>query len=340
MKFAAIVDRSLVQELRRGAEAIEDFARDAAQYARVAEGIFDANRVHQISASHEAVKSALAEYQAAPQHQATSDALDVHETMQSLGAHLNEIEASYQSVLAHVPLSERGKAIGPLDIDIDIDVIGQSSLSELRRSMEELRELVQKATLQNVAIGALSDAPKDDRRQFRRFEPSSIGSAAAAPIGTDPLTEERAARVLLDKYWDSTIPVDPEHIAREMGAQVVYDADGGSSGDISFDDGEVVIRINGHKSEVRRRFTIAHEIGHWVFEHGNSHRDDTTTISDPDCDLPESRANRFAACLLMPADPLAGLACEGRHSVEYLAEIFKVHPNAMAARLKQLRIVK
>ena len=93
----------------------------------------------------------------------------------------------------------------------------------------------------------------------------------------------------------------------------------------------------------RRRFTIAHEIGHWVL-----HRDDiadlvvTRTIgyvpSDPAKastpeEIREREANRFAAELLMPEDRIH--AAVGSHGADVVAqaERFQVSALSMAWRL-------
>jgi Zn-dependent peptidase ImmA (M78 family) len=112
-----------------------------------------------------------------------------------------------------------------------------------------------------------------------------------------------------------TAPVDVEAIAGDLGINVVRDFLGEKiSGKIQRDDaGEYTIVVNAAESPVRQRFTIAHEIAHYLY-----HRD---LIGDGVSDSPayrapdeavyettplerrhETQANQFAANILMPKD--------------------------------------
>ncbi len=74
-----------------------------------------------------------------------------------------------------------------------------------------------------------------------------------------------AAESILDEYWDGTIPVDPARIAHAMGIRVV-DAylDPDVAGAIQKDKGkQVSIYLNYNDAATRKRFTCAHEIGHF-----------------------------------------------------------------------------
>ena len=90
-------------------------------------------------------------------------------------------------------------------------------------------------------------------------------------------------------------------------------------------------------SEGRRRFTLAHEVAHWVLHFRDDalraephyYRDVTPGSVDPK----EREANVFAADLLMPFDVVAAASGEG---AETLAERFIVSEPAMAWRLYNL----
>lgn len=101
-----------------------------------------------------------------------------------------------------------------------------------------------------------------------------------------------------------------------------------------------VIRVNRHEVKTRQRFTIAHEIGHFIL-----HRDrigdgisDTILYRSKLSNALEAEANRFAADLLMPAESLksqiaqCGLS-KSDESARRLAAIFQVSDDAMLIRL-------
>jgi hypothetical protein len=98
------------------------------------------------------------------------------------------------------------------------------------------------------------------------------------------------------------------------------------------------------RSEGRRRFTIAHEIGHWIlhakrgqdanFEH--SCRPTDIREKKADGEGVEAEANRFAAELLMPEEIITQVAEECAHNLPLLAERFGVSVPAVELRLRVL----
>ena len=103
------------------------------------------------------------------------------------------------------------------------------------------------------------------------------------------------------------------------------------------DDGKsgYAIYVNAQHSETRRRFTVAHEITHYVL-HKNLIRDgivDNTLYRSGLSNLIEMEANRFAAEILMPTH-LIRAAIRKEFSISKLAKKFKVSNEAMAIRLQ------
>ncbi len=157
---------------------------------------------------------------------------------------------------------------------------------------------------------------------------------------------EVAAEKLLLSDWDYKIPIDVFGIAEKHGVRVEGSeevAQDGLSGKVCIEDGTPVIRYNPQDTEVRQRFTIAHELGHLVLGHvrnGECHRDPrknyNTQVFDPD----ERDANVFAATLLMPV-PAVRIALQHINdvSLEKLANLFKVSKTAMEIRLKSMGIL-
>lgn len=160
-------------------------------------------------------------------------------------------------------------------------------------------------------------------------------------------------------------PIDVDKIASLLGIAVNYDAslhESGTVGKIQFSNGYPVVTINPLENtyEPRRRFTLAHEIGHYCL-HSNEARegftDNRRTMSRNDSywDRFESEANSFAAQLLMPKLLLIEVGnriikeYQDTQGIEHgmpvstftekMADIFDVSNKAMEYRLKNLGLV-
>lgn len=151
------------------------------------------------------------------------------------------------------------------------------------------------------------------------------------------------AKTVLSRYWDGNLPVNVEQIALLMGINVQLSDDLiTASGEIELlDNDSVVCRINQRDGLNRRRFTLAHEIGHFALNHLNrgdkKFRDTSTQFVYGPSDYRETEANRFAAELLMPSTMVDWLI--KKHMItntHQLAEIFQVSNAAMVYRLKNL----
>lgn len=119
---------------------------------------------------------------------------------------------------------------------------------------------------------------------------------------------------LLKDHGITDAPVDVTTLAEKMGIQVLpTEADDSLSGFLLRGDGDhqPVIGVNSAHHARRQRFTIAHELGHYVL-HGleKVHYDDKSRgfqvhlrspVSSEGSDRLEIEANAFAAELLMPA---------------------------------------
>ncbi len=144
------------------------------------------------------------------------------------------------------------------------------------------------------------------------------------------------ARALLEEYWDFKIPISPEEIAGRLGLKIVpSDSMGTKSG--CLDAEHKVIYLNSSECNERKRFTIAHELGHFCLGHGSSLRD-TSKVNwyavNPEH---ERQANQFAAELLMPAIAIKAMV-EVRKVKDpvFLRQAFGVSSQALFYRLKDL----
>jgi Zn-dependent peptidase ImmA (M78 family) len=138
----------------------------------------------------------------------------------------------------------------------------------------------------------------------------------------------------------STIPVDVEAIARNLGLRVRYEPLGDCSGKIQRgSDGRYDITVNERDPKVRQRFTLAHEIAHYVLHEpmiGDGIVDDAMYRSGL-ADVYETEANNYAAAILMPA-PLVKARYRTQKMIAALAADFGVSEAAMRIRLRSLRI--
>ncbi len=142
-------------------------------------------------------------------------------------------------------------------------------------------------------------------------------------------------------------PVDVEAIAAFLGFTVLrYPFPDTTSGLTFIEDGIKTIGVNSKHAPTRQRFTIAHELGHYLSGHemydgGGTHVDDRTSYLDPQY-RQEVEANEFAAELLMPSTWLKKDVAEmGFSQIDAvaLARRYGVSEQAMWIQLLDLRLV-
>lgn len=153
----------------------------------------------------------------------------------------------------------------------------------------------------------------------------------------------RAEREILDPFLGDA-PVRLSALASALGLRVISaPLPSGISGEIRPDPetrAGFSIRVNKNDPARRQRFTVAHEIGHYLLhrdEIGDGITDDVLYRSSLS-DSREAQANRLAADLLMPdqliafwKDKAASLGEE--NVVSFLADKFNVSTAAMKIRL-------
>ncbi|WP_125956803.1 ImmA/IrrE family metallo-endopeptidase [Novosphingobium sp. MD-1] len=114
--------------------------------------------------------------------------------------------------------------------------------------------------------------------------------------------------------------------------------------------GDYRIVINSNHAPARKRFTAAHELGHYIY-----HRDllgagtgDTRAYRAEHSPLPnaairprhERQANTFAANLLMPAEAISRLRAQGIREIDEMAESLGVSSEALRIRLGSNEIIE
>lgn len=159
---------------------------------------------------------------------------------------------------------------------------------------------------------------------------------------------------IINKY-EGQIPVPVISIAKDLGLEIyeTKDFEEWQSGSIKQENGKFIIYLNSDQSVSRKRFTIAHEIAHFLkhkqyledkgeivedskqpVDKPTLNRNSKTKTADSQRYL-EAEANQLAAELLMPEDEFKS-AWKESNDVEDLGIKFGVSSAAITIRAKQL----
>lgn len=137
-------------------------------------------------------------------------------------------------------------------------------------------------------------------------------------------------------------PIDLQTMATRLGIAVTAPRNLPSdvSGSIRRQGDGYLIEINGNDAPRRQRFTLAHEIGHYLL-----HRDmldggieDDRMYRSRLSDQVERQANRLAGQILMPPGLVMTAWRAGARDISRLADTFDVSEKAMEIRLQELGI--
>lgn len=136
------------------------------------------------------------------------------------------------------------------------------------------------------------------------------------------------------------VPVDLNKIANYLDIKLIEGSfiEQGISGGLINDRGRYVAITKRSDIYTRKRFTIAHEIGHYILHRdkiGKTHMDTILFRSDNEKTEIEEEADFFAASLLMERNALKKLNKEIK-SKSILANIFNVSQQALEIRLKEI----
>lgn len=155
------------------------------------------------------------------------------------------------------------------------------------------------------------------------------------------VTDKPALEII--REFQDVAPVDVDGLANALGLKVSY---------VSLTDhvagaisrtfrGTYEIKINSQHHRNRRRFTLAHEIAHYIL-----HRDmigdgvtDSKMYRSHLSNRYETQANRLAAEILMPKTLVETIFLHSGGSVEKCAAQFGVSTSAMAIRLIGLKLL-
>lgn len=147
------------------------------------------------------------------------------------------------------------------------------------------------------------------------------------------------------KSFQNELPVKLGGIAKEFNIVVKRATlPPNISGEIKDNNGEVVIKVNRHDVKARQRFTLAHELAHYLL-----HRDllkngiqDDVLYRSKQSDKVEAEANRLAADILMPLNIVLKLVEKNKEEIngellyEEIADVMGVSKTALKIRLDKM----
>lgn len=166
---------------------------------------------------------------------------------------------------------------------------------------------------------------------------------------------ERRAQQILKKFGIKEPPVPIKQVAQELGLNIEPAALGNEvSGILVIQGDKGIIGYNRAHAEVRQRFTIAHELAHYLLHRGERPifidrkyavylRSGKSSTGE---DLQEIQANQMAAALLMPSRQIRAAVRDtvfdlgDEEGIRELAEHFAVSTQAMSFRLLNLGLGK
>lgn len=153
----------------------------------------------------------------------------------------------------------------------------------------------------------------------------------------------RRATQVLEMAGMTDPPVDVWKVAQFLGFEVIpFEFPETISGMTFIEEGVKSIGVNYYHHMTRQRFSIAHEIGHYLLGH-EAYDDSNVHVNDRPSYLnaynrQEGEANEFAAELLMPAASLRRDVAEYGLNVPKLAKRYQVSEQAMWIQLLDLNL--
>ncbi len=264
----------------------------------------------------------------------------IRETREELGLSQAQLAERLGRTQTSVSLWESGKRTAGLDdlihladaLGVDVnrflppDRARRPVVALLRATAEQLVDhQLYEAVDQLVSDAEVAEMPR-----------AELSVSAAAP--------SHAANELLEKAGATAPPIDVNDLCVRCGVLVLERSfrEALSGLVFAYQDG-AVIGINADHPKTRRRFTMAHELGHYLLRHHESFPGsedrfhiDLAEGTPPGFDWRAERgANDFAADLLMPRRLMAA-AFEQSQDPVTLASMFNVSQVAMGIRLLEL----
>jgi len=264
----------------------------------------------------------------------------IREAREQLGWSQAELAGRLNRTQTAISLWESGKRAAGLDdlIDIadalDVEVSTFFPPSRARRPVVAVLRATAERLVDNQLYMAIDQLASDAEALSMPHAELTVSARGSA----------HAANELLEKAQVNTPPVDVLRLCTRCGVLVLKRAfPEALSGLIFAHEGGAVIGINDRQPETRQRFSMAHELGHFVLGHHERSSDyeqgfhiDLSEGTPPGFDWRAERtANAFAADLLMPRR-LVAAAFERSEDPATLAALFEVSGIAMGYQLVNL----
>lgn len=131
------------------------------------------------------------------------------------------------------------------------------------------------------------------------------------------------------------LPVNIVELCRKLGIAVKYydKLEQGNDGKCTVINNQAIILVRKECNRQRKRFTVAHELGHIMLGHVGKYELVNREISPTDNPI-EQEANVFASRLLAPACVLWGLKV---NSADEIAQICDISPTAAEYRWQRIK---
>lgn len=143
------------------------------------------------------------------------------------------------------------------------------------------------------------------------------------------------ANEIWEKFMDKNIPVKLNDIVKDMAISVKEDdltMDGVARMDKS---GIAFILYKKAMSDERKRFTVAHELGHIILEHITFGGDSSQLSSKSQ----EQEANQFAGSLLIPLKDLKAFMKNGDKTLDDITKRYWVSRDAASVAVRSNRLL-
>ena len=162
-----------------------------------------------------------------------------------------------------------------------------------------------------------------------------------------PRIEKRAWQQLRQHNL-ACVSVDVKALAEALGVDVTYASmEGTVSAMLSIEGGDATIVVNADHPPNRQRFSVAHEIGHYLLHASDNDlfvdrsffRNQASSVGEL---RREIEANAFAAALLMPSRLIEAHTNDDGDTELYIDELaskFEVSEHAMTIRLINLDLI-
>lgn len=175
---------------------------------------------------------------------------------------------------------------------------------------------------------------RSSRQSKKGTEWSSAAAQRLLELAGDPPTVETAVRIVAGRLLEGVAcpPTDLQAVGARLGVTEFYPVEMPISGELRRQDGSLKVAYSSDLPPTRQKFTIAHELGHAVFE--------STGRNCPRVgDELERLCNMIATEILMPREPF--LAAIGREltlpKFRELSRTFGTSPQSTALRCHELR---